>query len=159
MKRISSRSTALFKRLAPRIWFGFYAVFVVISVAQGALVNGNALSLIGLCAVGALGYVLMRKLVWAFVDEVFDAGEFLVVKNRGREYQIPLTDIIEVSASMVEDRPRISVKLSGETANGPLGAQVVFYPDAPARVGPPDVQPLVADLSARADKARAQRAP
>jgi hypothetical protein len=157
MKRISSRSTAVFKKLAPVIWFGFYGIFAVISVAQGALVNGNALSLIGLCAVGALGYVVMRKLVWAFVDEVFDAGEFLVVRNRGRDYEIPLTDIVAVSSSTVEDRSRICVRLMGESAAGPLGTEIVFYPEAQAAGGAADAHPVAADLSARADKARAPR--
>jgi hypothetical protein len=39
----------------------------------------------------------MRNIAFSLVDEVFDDGDFLLVRNNNQEERIPLSDIYEVS--------------------------------------------------------------
>ncbi len=45
------------------------------------------------------GFFIMKKLVFDLVDEVWEDGDSLLVKNRGREEHIALHDIKNVSYS------------------------------------------------------------
>ena len=45
------------------------------------------------------GYFVMKKLVFDLVDEVWDDGEALLIKNRGQEEHVALRDIKNVSYS------------------------------------------------------------
>jgi hypothetical protein len=45
-------------------------------------------------AMGVFGFVLMRKLAWDLVDELYDYGDHLVVKNGGEEDTIALSNIM-----------------------------------------------------------------
>ena len=45
------------------------------------------------------GYFVMKKLVFDLVDEVWDDGEALLIKNRGQEERVALRDIKNVSYS------------------------------------------------------------
>src|SRR4051794_4072485 len=98
MKKISSSMTAFHKKVFPTIWFGFLAVFAVVAL-PGVMAKGDVLFLIFPVIMAVFGYVIMKKLVFGLADEVFDASECLVVKNRGSEIRIPLSDIINVSVS------------------------------------------------------------
>ena len=97
MKRISSRWTFFNKRLFPVIWFGFLAVFVALSLSLGAP-EKDPMFLIGPAAMAIFGFVLMRKLVWDLADEVYDCGDELLIKNRGREDRIKLSNVINVTS-------------------------------------------------------------
>ena len=100
----------------------------------------------------------MKKIVWDLVDEVYDGGDFLVVRNRGREHHIPLTDIMNVSSSTFVSPPRITLKLTGASASGPLGSDVAFSPDKPFSLDPFAKDPVAEDLIVRVDRARSKRA-
>ena len=49
--------------------------------------------------------------VWDLVDAVFDYGDYLLVKNRGAENRIMLSNIMNVSSSTFMNPPRITLKL------------------------------------------------
>ena len=57
------------------------------------------------------GYFIMKKLVFDLVDEVWDDGDALVVKNRGQEERIALADIKNVSYSPFVNPPRVTLSL------------------------------------------------
>ena len=106
---------------------------------------------------GAFGYFLMKNLVWDLVDEVHDADDFLVIKNRGREHQVPLTDIMNVAPSMNTNPPRVTLKLTGASSTGPLGAEVAFTPNQTFSFSPFVKCEVAEDLIVRVDRTRSRR--
>jgi len=112
MKRLSSTMTTFHKKGFPALWFGFMGFFVTVAITSGVVVKGGVMFLIVPCVLAVFGYFMMKKLVWDLVDEVYDGGDFLVIRNRGRETHVPLTDIMNVSSSMSVNPPRITLKLT-----------------------------------------------
>lgn len=158
MKRISAASTTFYKRGFPALWFGFLGVFITVALTQGAVANGSVVFLLGPCVMGLFGYFVMRRLVWDLADEVYDAGDFLIVKNRGKDHHVPLTDIMNVSSTTAVNPPRITLKLTGPSSIGPLGGEVAFSPIRPFSLNPFARSEVAEDLIVRVDKARSKRA-
>jgi hypothetical protein len=94
----------------------------------------------------------MKKLIFDLVDEVWDDGNSLLVKNRGQEQRIPLSDIRNVSYSPYMNPPRITLSLRRPTV---FGDQITF--SAPLRFVPFATSPVIDDLINRIDTARQQR--
>lgn len=105
------------------------------------------------CLMGVFGFFLMKKLVGDLVDEVYDAGDFLLIKNRGEEERVPLSNIINVSASAFVNPPRVSLRLRH---SGKFGAEVTFSPAVGLRLLPFTKIPIVEDLIVRVDRARSK---
>ena len=64
------------------LWSGLLLFLLVETLRSGAVAEG--IFVIGLLA--ALGFVLfMTSLAWGLADEVYDCGDFLLVKKRGQE--------------------------------------------------------------------------
>jgi hypothetical protein len=156
-KKISSPSTAFYKKVFPAFWFGFIALFLVLALTQGAVVEGSVMFLIVPCVIGVFGYFLMRNLVWDLVDEVYDCGDFLLIKNRGQEHRVPLADIMNVAASIAVNPPRITLRLKNLSAASSLGSEVAFSPRR-RTLNPFAKNPVAEDLIHRVDQARSRRA-
>ena len=150
--------TAFHKRVFPVIWFGFLGVFAIVALTSGASTNAGAPLLIVPCVMAVFGYILLKKLVFDLADEVYDAGEFLVVRNRGREHQIALGDIINVSVSTMQNPTRITLRLTGSSATTSLGSEVAFSPEQKFTLNPFAKNDVAEDLIVRVDKARSRRA-
>ena len=144
MRRISSGWTFFYKRVFPIIWFGFLVVFVGIGVAN----QGVGIVIVPIAMMG-FGYFLMQKLVFDLVDEVWDEGDALLVKNRGQEQRIALSEIKNVNYSPLVNPPRVSLSLRRPTV---FGEQITFC--APVRFVPFSQSPVIADLIERIDRAR-----
>ncbi len=123
MKKISARLFFL-KKVFPAIWFGFLAFFFATSLTSGAG-NASAIFIIAPAMMAILGYVLMKKILWDLVDEVYDCGSYLLVKNRNQEDKINLSDIMNVSVTTMMNPPRISLRLR---VPGKFGNEVAFSP-------------------------------
>src|SRR5271165_5964302 len=82
----SSTTTFVYKRIFPIVWFGIMAVlfFVGLLKVLGADSISNAPFLIVPALMAIIGYQFMKKLAFNLVDEVFDAGDELIVRNGGR---------------------------------------------------------------------------
>ena len=158
MKRISSPWTTFYKKVFPALWFGFLGLFVIVALSHGGLASGTVIFLVGPSAMSVFGYFVMRKFVWDLADEVYDAGDYLVVRNRGREHQLPLADIMNVSSSIAVNPPRITLRLTGTSASGPLGAEVAFSPERRFTLNPFARSEVAEDLIVRVDRARSKRA-
>lgn len=154
MRRISSKGTFFNKRVFPAIWFGFLIVIVGTSIFAGA--KQNSASLFPFLVVPAImavgGFFMMKKLVFNLVDEVWDDGDSLVVKNRGQEQRIALSDIKNVSYSPYMNPPRVTLLLRRPTV---FGEQITFA--APIRFIPFATNPIINDLIERVDAARQQQ--
>jgi hypothetical protein len=159
MKRISSTKTAFYKKVFPVIWFGFIGVVAVQMVLQGVRSMGDAVAVVGPILMGVIGYFIMRRFIWDLADEVYDDGDVLVVRNGGKEHRVPLTDIMNVSSTMALNPPRITLRLTGPSSQGPLGDEVSFSPEKRFAWNPFAKNEVAEDLIVRVDRARLQRAP
>ena len=157
MKKISSDWTAFYKKVFPVVWFGFIALFVTMAFTHGAAFKGGPPFLIAPCFMLVVGYIVMRKLVWDLVDEVYDDGDFLMIKNRGREHRLALAEIMNVSGSLNVNPPRITLRIANAGGAGPLGSEVSFSPKKEFTLNPFAKNPIFEDLVVRVDRARSKR--
>jgi hypothetical protein len=150
MKRLSSQWTFFYKRMFPVIWFGFIALFVLLPWTNRRQTQGMPLPVFIVPVVMAVfGYLLFRRLLFDLVDEVWDDGHALIVRNGGVEQRIPLQTIINVGFSTMTRPERVTLRLREA---GPLGADVTFMP--PARFMPFTRNPIIDELIERVDRAR-----
>jgi hypothetical protein len=154
MQRISSRWTFFYKRIFPAIWFGFLCLFLIVQVVAG-LRSGRFVAvpfLVVPAAMMAFGFFIMKKLIFDLVDEVRDDGDALVIKNRGDEVRVALTDIKNVNYSPFINPPRATLSLRKPTV---FGEQITFC--APVRFIPFSANPVIGQLIDRVDRARDRR--
>jgi hypothetical protein len=153
MVKISSKSTTFHKRVFPIIWIGFLVVFVASVLSRGEFQGGKWPLLAMPVLVTALGFFLMKKLVWDLMDEVHDGGNFLLLRKGGEEERVPLSNIMNVSASTHTNPQRVTLRL---VKPGRFGSEVAFAPTARFSFNPFAKHPIVEDLIVRVDKARRQ---
>jgi hypothetical protein len=154
MTQISSRGTFYYKKVFPAIWFGFIAIFIVTTLLVGAI-ERNFIFLVMPCIMAAFGFVLFKKLLWDLADEVYDGGAFLVVRYLGEEDNVPLSNIMNVSASTLVNPPRITLRLAQP---GKFGSEIVFSPKTGFTLNPFAKSEVAENLIERVDKARRYRA-
>jgi hypothetical protein len=100
---------------------------------------------------GVFGYWLMKQLIWDLVDEVLDGGDYLLVRNRGREDRIHLSNIMNVGASTFTNPPRVTLKLVQPSK---FGDEVTFSPVTRVHFNPFAKNPVVEELILRVHRAR-----
>jgi hypothetical protein len=157
MTRISSGSTFFMKRVFPIMWFGFLLFFVgaglKFAIGLGAAPGGLALLVVPLM-MAVIGYAVMTRLIWTLVDEVYDHGDYLVVKNGGDEMRIDLADIMNVNAVTNMNPPRITLRLVHPTR---FGTEVSFSPIRRFTLNPFAKNEIAESLIVRVHQARSQR--
>jgi hypothetical protein len=152
MRRISSKTTFLFKFIFPIFWFGFLAVFVAAALIAGRGHQRELLFfLIAPIFMTVLGYVIMKKLVFDLVDEVWDDGSALIVRNKGMEDRVALSNVMNVGYSPFINPPRVTLTLRHPSN---FGSEISFC--APVRFLPFARSPVIEDLIRRVDAARRQ---
>jgi hypothetical protein len=148
MVRISSQWTFFYKWIFPLIWFGFLAVIVVAPFVV-ATKRPAPTFLIMPAIMAFVGYAIMKRMIFGLVDDVFDAGDALVVKNRDQEERIALSDIINVNYSQFQSPARITLSLRRPSV---FGDQISFF--APMRLNPFSADPTAEKLIRRIDAKR-----
>jgi hypothetical protein len=150
MHRISSRATFVYKRVFPIIFIGFFLVFVIFLLLGLRAGKSPPLPvfLIPVFVFGTIFFV-MKKMVFDLVDEVLDAGDALIVRNRGQEERIAFSDIMNVNYTPFVSPPRVVLSLRRPSN---FGSQVAFC--APLRFVPFSTSPIVDELIRRIDAAR-----
>jgi hypothetical protein len=153
MRRLSSRKTFFHKRVFPIIWFGLLAFFMAgpfIAPLIGGTTPGAPLAFLVVPALMMLiGYLFMKKLIFDLVDEVLDGGDVLVVRNRGLEERVALSDIMNVSYSPFVNPPRVTLLLRRPSI---FGDRVTFC--APVSFVPFSTSPIIDELIRRIDATR-----
>ncbi len=150
MQRISSGTTAVSKRVFPIFWFGFLAVFFLTALFVIPWSPENVIFLVMPVVMAAFGYFLMKALVFDLVDEVWDAGDHLVVRNKGEDSIIRLEDIVNLNYSTFSNPKRATLRLRSA---GRLGREIAFIPVS--KVWPPFARNEIIDgLVDRIDAAR-----
>lgn len=155
MRCISSKKIVFSKKIFPVIWFGFLAFSVANSIISGAY-RDDMMSIVIPCIMAVFGFFVMKTLVWDLVDEVFDCGDYLLVKGRGIEERVPLTNIMNVSSSMNTNPSRVTLSLA--TPNR-FGREIAFSPIRNITFNPFAKNAIVEDLIIRVDRARQKRLP
>jgi hypothetical protein len=151
MQRLSSTSTTFHKRVVPAVLVGLLVVIALVAILvgwSGPKAPPPLFFVIAPLGIGA-GLFYFRKLVAGLVDEVWDDGDALIVRNEGEEDRIRLSDIINVSYAPVGNPPRVTLRLRAPSR---FGDSVSFA--APASVVPFTESPLIAQLITRVDAAR-----
>jgi hypothetical protein len=150
VRRLSSKMTFFNKRIFPVIWFGISLLILLTGIV--AAWNGAQVPVplfivpIGLTV---LGYVILKLLVFDLVDEVWDEGDALVIRNSGLEERIQIANIINVSHTTFTNPPRITLTLHHPCR---FGKDVAFSPLA--RLNPFSRHPIATELIDRVDAAR-----
>ena len=148
MQRISSRMTFYYKRVFPFVMLGFVALSIGVPfVATGAPPPLPAI-LLPIVFI-AIAYFVMKKLVFDLVDEVWDTGDALIIRNKGQEDRIPLSAIMNVSYSSMMNPPRVTLTLRTPSI---FGDALTFA--APVRFIPFATSPIIDELIRRVDDAR-----
>lgn len=153
MKKISSSRTFFSKRVFPLIWFGFLGFFLLTMFA-GDVTPDPAFALFPIFMAG-FGFLMMKKLVWDLVDEVYDCGNFLLIRNRDEEDSVPLANIMNVSASTYQNPPRITLRLITPCK---FGTEIAFAPVQPFTFNPFAKNQVAEDLILRVHEDRSKRA-
>jgi hypothetical protein len=150
MRCISSRATSWYKRIFPIVWFGFLIFFVIVNIF---VIPGGPLSWVPAVLVAAVmavvGYFAMKGFILDLVDEAWDDGDALIVKNGSDSDRIALSDISNVGYSPLMNPPRVTLSLRKPSK---FGGKVSFC--APIRVFSFSANPVVEDLIRRVDAAR-----
>lgn len=149
MRRLSSTGTFFYKRIFPAIWFGFLGLFFS-GMLFAAIREGSGFGfLLFPLGMAAFGFFIMKVYVWNLVDEVWDEGDTLVVRNKGREVRIDLLNIININHTGFTNPPSVTLTLRAPCEFGRI---VKFSP--PRRLLGFSENPLVAELIRRIDQKR-----
>lgn len=152
MKKISANNRFQ-RKIFPFLWFGILGVIFFSTIFTGAY-RTAPMALIVPIFMGFLGFFLMKNLIFDLADEVYDGGDFLLVKKGSEEEAVPLSNIMNVGASMMTNPPRISLRL---VTPGKFGQDIVFSPVRPFTFNPFAKSPVAEDLMVRVDQARLHR--
>jgi hypothetical protein len=142
----------LLKRVFPGIWFGGLAIIFLVMV-WGVLERRVPVPvLLAPMVMAGFGYAIMKP-YFDLADEVWDAGPELLVKNKGCEVHVRLTDIGNVSYSAMQNPRRVTLILRHPTS---LGKVITFLP--PTKWGNWfATNPVVEDLIQRIEAAGGKR--
>lgn len=149
MKKLTSKSTFINKRIFPVIWFGILALIVVKSFSVEGANRPDPMFIVIPVLMAVFGYFIMKKLVFDLIDEVYDEGDSLLFKNSGKQVRVNLRDIKNVSYQYMINPPRVTLNLRHETA---LGKELSFSP--PISFIPFKKNKDIEELIDRIDRAR-----
>lgn len=150
MTLVSSKMTFFYKRIFPALLVLPLLAIVVAAVPVHHQQGGPPLPFfIGPVFIGVIFFMLYKELIFDLVDEVWDDGDALIVRNGGMEERIPLKDIKNVSYSPLSSPARVTLSLRQP---GKFGSEVSFLP--PFEFIPFKKSPIVEELIDRIDAAR-----
>ena len=151
MTKISSGKTFFNKKIAPVLWLAFFAILAIRSEAGEHDIMFRVVPLL----MAVFGFFLMKKFAWDLVDEVYDCGDFLLIRNRGEEDRVALSNIMNVNASTNTGPPRITLRL---VSPGKFGAEIAFSPVTDFTLNPFAKLKVAENWIFRVDQSRSRRA-
>jgi hypothetical protein len=128
MKKLTSKTTFLYKKIFPIIWFWVLGIFLCVGLFANISRNGPGIMFIVLpICMAVFGYFLMKKLGWDLIDEVYDEGKALLFRKKGKEIRVNLKDIKNLSYTTMTNPPRVTLSIRYRTD---LGDELSFSPPA-----------------------------
>lgn len=148
MRKISSDAVPVLKRYAPLALVGLFLSSIAVSPPRPGAPETGWLVAVSLAVTGFV-YLLLRRLLFSLVDEVWDTGDALLVKNRGSEELVPYAAIRRMSYAQFARPQRARIELH---AAGRFGSEIAFYPvGGYGRYRPdPVLEELIARIAANA---------
>ncbi|AIF46728.1 hypothetical protein [Dyella japonica] len=160
MQRLSSRSTFFYKRIFPLFLLGLVGIGVAVAwvVSSAAGKRPEAwLSVLPALFMAVVGWVIYKTIIADLVDEVWLAGDHLLVRNRDDQVSVALDNVMNVNVTSLTNPPRISLTLRTESSR--LGKTVTFVPDGPRGLfGAFKANPVATQLIECVDEARRRKA-
>jgi hypothetical protein len=151
MKKISTPYTFSIK-IFPFVFFGFLAFLFFLLLINGAY-EKSPMFLVAVGVIAVLGFYHTKTSRRNLVDEVYDCGDFLLVRKRGEEDTVLLSNITNVNFST--DQRGVAARITLRLASpGKFGTEISFAPPPQIYIGSPRRSEVAEDLLARADKAR-----
>lgn len=155
MQRLSSKWTLVSKRILPVVLIAVLAAFAIaLVVLRRPGVAFDPVIFIAPVVATVIAFFVMKRTVFNLVDEVWDRGDDLLVRDKGLEDRIPLENIVNVSYAMLGNNRRATLKLRTPCR---FGAEVVFMPVAPAWRFAFYKNPILEALIDRIDAARRRK--
>ena len=153
MKRISSGQTFFLKKILPFFLVAVaFAPLLIIHAETGTYQPGTLAPAI---LVAILLAFIYPRLVWSLADEVYDGGDYLLVKRGRIEDRIAFSDIMNVGVTTMVNPPRITLRLARRSK---FGDEIAFSPQRTPTLNPFARNPIADNLIERADAARVKRA-
>ncbi len=150
----SANVTFFYRRIFPIVWYGMLAFMFVVGLFK--LLNAGGASNLPFLAVplvmAAISYKFVNKLTRNLVDEVFDAGDALLVRRDSRKERVALADVKNVNYIPYMSPPQVTLSLRRP---GAFGDTIAFF--RPLRIVPQPSDPVIEDLINRIDAARKGR--
>jgi hypothetical protein len=153
MKKISGQSTFYYKRVLPVLLFALPLFFLYLALFASP-VRPPLFAFLPPLLLVPFVYLLMRKLIWDLADEVWDGGDHLVVKIGDQSESVPLSNIMNVSASTLVNPPRITLRLVNA---GRFGQEISFSPLRNSMLNPFARNLVADDLIERVHRAKPLR--
>lgn len=150
MNRISSPLTFFNKRLLPLLWLVMLGALSAFSL-KGSNPMPGLLIVYG--AMAAVGLLVAKLSLWSLADEVFDAGDSLLIRNDGSVQRIALRQIVEVDCSRFSNPTVVTLWLETPDA---FGKNIKFMPNGMVFM-PFGLHPVANDLRTRIQFARHHR--
>lgn len=163
MRRISERLGLLHRSVAPA-----FVCCVFLLVGYAAWIYGGEARLFVLAGLIFIGvpllldlpfillfelafFVFRRKRQWTLMDEVVDAGAFLLVRRAGIEERVQLSDIANVRTFRYAKRTYAALQLAGSCS---FGNEIVFFPRRASGWNPFARNSIIEELLLRVTRAR-----
>ena len=148
MQRLSSKYTSMYKAPFPILTIAFTVLFLL-----GLMTGARGTPPFPFAVLGLIILLIYEYMLSVVVDEVWDAGDALIIRNKGQEDRIPLAAISDVHHSLVFNPPRVTLSLRSPN---PFGPKIVFL--APIRFLSFLRDPLIEKLAERVAAAAADHA-
>ncbi|MDB6075910.1 MAG: hypothetical protein JWO89_3550 [Verrucomicrobiaceae bacterium] len=130
--RISSPDTFFLRRVFPVIWFGLLALGLIqVCFMKLKPHQSPTLLLVALLGMAVFSYFVMRVTLSGLVNEVYDFGDTLLVKNGGIAVQIPLRNVSHITFCSSSKPDRITLELAVPCE---LGKKIAFIPTPKGRL-------------------------
>jgi hypothetical protein len=125
MHLIARGETKSLKSKLPPIWCCFFAAMAIMELLSSSI---DWLMFIFLIGLGFFGIIVFKRKLLKLVDEVYDCGDHLLIRNGAEEDRIPLKNILLISNyEGISDRmPVVTLFLSRASK---FGEKVMFSPE------------------------------
>ncbi len=109
-ERLSSQSTFFVKRVLPALWFGGLLYFAVNSALAGDI-GAYWPFVLAPMLIAAITYFAFRALIWRLADQVIIVAGALLVRLRGQDHRIALSDVVAVSFTRFSNPSYLTLRL------------------------------------------------
>jgi hypothetical protein len=111
MKLLSSKITIFYKYILPAIWLAVLVYIVYASISTVGVEVFKTIFTVIFLFVLMLGFFILKEFHMGLVDEVWDGGDFLLVKNKGKEGKIYLTNIKNIKYGAISNIDKVTLTL------------------------------------------------